>query len=210
MNPTRGSFSALLGLVAVVMTVGCAKPHPAEGLRPLPLVMEKESLTREAASLQPFFQWEPFPRKVELKADRSGALGRIQNVTYDLRIWRAEGVNSGVCRPLLPRYGSEDRGGPCIYPAELVYTRGGLPNPFHTVESPLSPFTVYLWAVRARFQLDGQPRLTEWSVLNETDEHRIFPKPRDGTRPSLGHYSFQTPGGTDAGAPGLDSGNVQR
>jgi hypothetical protein len=147
---------------------------------------------------------------VDLQADKTGALGRIQNVTYDLRIWRAEGSIPGVCRPWLPAYGSDAAGGPCVYPAQLVYARAGLPNPFHTVESSLSPSTIHLWAVRARFQLDGQPRVTEWSVLNETEKHPIYPKPRDATRPSLGHYSFQTPGGTDAGTRERDSGSVQR
>src|SRR5262245_38177476 len=164
MKPSRGSFSLLLGLVVVVTTAGCAKPHPAEGLRPLPLVMEKDPMTREVESLQPSFQWEPFPRKTDLKADKTGTLGLAQNVTYDLRIWGAEGSIPGVCRPWLPRYGSEGTGGgPCVFPAELVYARVGLPHPFHTVESFLSPSTIYLWTVRARFQLDGQPRVTEWS-----------------------------------------------
>jgi len=195
MSPISRSLSACFGLIVIVLTLGCAKPHPAEGLRPLPLVMDNERLTREATSLQPFFQWEPFPRSTDLKADRTGTLGRVQNVTYDLKVWRAEGSIPGGCRPWLPRYGSEATGGPCVYPAELVYARAGLPSPFHTVESPLAPFTVYLWTVRARFQLDRQPRVTEWSVLTATDKHPIFPKPRDGVLPSLGYYSVQTPGG---------------
>ena len=211
MNPVRGSFLfVLIGLVVVVTIAGCAKPHPAEGLRPLPLVMDNDPLTREVMSLQPFFQWEPFPRRSDLKADRSGALDRIQSVTYDLRIWRAEGSNPGVCRPWLRTYGWEATGWPCVYPAELAYAREGLTNPFHTVETPLAPSTIYLWTVRARFRLDGQPRVTEWSVLNETEKHLIYPKPRDATRPSLGYYSFQTPGGVDAAAPGRESGSVQR
>jgi hypothetical protein len=179
MSRLNGSWSVCVGVMLIALTAGCAKPRPAEGLRPIPLVLDNERLTREATSLQPFFQWEPFPRSTDWKADTTETLGRVQNVTYDLRIWRAEGLMPGPC---LPR-------GACFYPAELVYARAGLPSPFHTVESSLAPYTPYLWTVRARFQLDGHPRVTEWSALTATDKQRNFPKPRDGVLPSLGYYS---------------------
>jgi hypothetical protein len=74
-----------------------------------------------------------------------------------------------------------------------VYARDGLTNPFHTVDSPLAPATVYLWAVRARFPLDGQLRVTQWSVLNATDRNRLLPEQRAGILPSFGYYPFRTP-----------------
>ena len=74
-----------------------------------------------------------------------------------------------------------------------MYTRGGLTNSFHEVESSLAPATVYLWAVRARFTLDGQPRATQWSVLNATDRNRLLPEQRAGILPSFGYYPFRTP-----------------
>jgi hypothetical protein len=84
MIPARSWISALLWLALAVLATGCAKPLPAEGLRPLPLLLDAEpSLStassdpyREARvmvdSLQPRFQWETFPRPEDLKADKGG------------------------------------------------------------------------------------------------------------------------------------------
>ena len=48
-------------------------------------------------------------------------LRRINHVTYDLKILRAE----------------DD------YPIELIYARQGLPDPSHSIEEPLEPSTKY-------------------------------------------------------------------
>jgi hypothetical protein len=207
MTSTRRGISALLGLALTALASGCATPHPAEGLRPLPLLTLGDSLTRQAQSLRPLLQWEPFPRPADMKDDKSSSLSRVQIVTYEVRIWRAESPVAGLCAPFPPEFAADAIGrGPCIFPGELVYTRGGLANPFHTVESPLAPATVYLWAVRARFDLDGQPRVTQWSVLNATDRNRLLPEQRAETLPSLCHYPFRTPV-EQSGASGLEPRN---
>jgi hypothetical protein len=129
-----------------------------------------------------------------MRADKRGSLNRVENVTYEVRIWRAESPVAGLCASFPPQFAADAVGrGPCIFPGELVYARGGLANPFHVVESPLVPATVYLWAVRARFELDAQPRVTQWSVLNATNRNRLLPEQRAGTLPSLGYYPFRTP-----------------
>jgi hypothetical protein len=194
MNPTRHRIVILLGLALTALASACAKAHPAEGLRPLPLLMFGEAPTRQAESLQPLLQWESFPRRVDLSAARNGSLGHVQNVTYEVRIWRAESPIAGPCAPF-PSFAPDAFGkGPCVFPGDVAYARAGLVTPIHTVDSPLAPDTVYLWSVRAHFVLDGEPRVTQWSVLNATSVNRQLPEPRDGTLPSLGYYPYRTPG----------------
>ena len=68
--------------------------------------------------------------------------GRLKHVTYELRIWEST-----------PEF-----------PGKLVYRRKGISDSHHTIEEPLIPSTRYLWSIRAHFLLDGQPRLTEWTL----------------------------------------------
>jgi hypothetical protein len=193
----RASVPAIFWLTVAVVATGCAKPqpYPAEGLRPLPLLMAKDSLGRQTQSLQPQLQWETFPRPEDVKSDKDGRLRTARAVTYDLRIWRADGEVFGTCPArCVPRSQAAHASGSvvcsraCVFPAELVYERKGLVEPAHTVESPLEPNQFYLWTVRARFEFGGQPRVTQWGALLSTDGH-----PRDMTIPSLGYYSFRTP-----------------
>ncbi len=100
----------------------------------------------EVDSLQPTLSWEVFPRPIDLTVEKKGG---FNNVTYDLRIWRAEG--SGRNRFL-------------EHPAEIVYERRGLREPSHTIEQPLKPSSMYFWSIRARFDLNGQPRVTQWGL----------------------------------------------
>ena len=52
-------------------------------------------------------------------------------------------------------------------PGDLVYERAGLAGNEHRVELALKPATMYFWAVRARFVVDGHPRATRWSATVE-------------------------------------------
>jgi hypothetical protein len=90
----------------------------------------------EVDSLQPTFQWQPFPRPKDHLA------GKVQNVTYELRIWTMTPGESG----------------------KLRYARNGLKSPFHKVEEPLEPSSKYFWSVRARFMIDGHVRVIEWGL----------------------------------------------
>lgn len=89
------------------------------------------------AKPQPTFRWEAF-EPVGPDADR------VRNVTYEIRVARAE------------------RG----LPGKEVYRREGLTEPEHTVEGRLASAHEYFWTVRARFELDGQPRVTEWGGIH--------------------------------------------
>lgn len=139
----RIEWQWLLGLAMLSIASGCGPP--TAGLRPLsPPMVVSDELWRMGLtdSLQPTLRWEAFPRPEDLKADKAGRLAAVRNPTYELRIWRAEDN----------------------LPAELVYARSGLPEPVHTLEIVLAPDTRYLWTIRARFQLNGEPRVTEWSA----------------------------------------------
>src|SRR5206468_3601911 len=80
-------------------------------------------------------------------------------------------------------------------PATVVvtgYSRSALAIPEHLVDMELASDTQYLWSVRARFELDGQPRVTPCGVL-------ILPgqspgdDPRSVSVPPRGYYRFVTP-----------------
>ncbi len=145
----------LLGLTIGLVLAGCTSPTAIYGLRP----QYPEALVApgprvafvEVDSRQPTLRWEAFPTDDDRKTDQEGQLAKINNVTYDLRIFRAR------------------RG----FPAEPIYTRIGLPEPWHTLDSPLEPSTEYFWTVRARFELDGRPRVTPWGRVALTGSHRL-------------------------------------
>lgn len=120
-----------------------------------------DRLVMEVDSLQPALKWEAFPRPQNLSSD-TGTRGFISNVTYDLRILRT--------------------------PSDIVYERKGLSTPYHTVETPLQPSTTYFWTVRARFDLDGKPKVTGWSEMS------VVVNDIANARPHSLLYSFKTPG----------------
>jgi hypothetical protein len=164
-----------LAPLVVLPLAACAAPLDVAGLRPL--APEPYSHAPKLHSLQPELRWESFPRPTDLQADRGGWVSRVRDVTYDLRIWR----------------GSRDpHGHQEVYPAELVYSRTALAMPEHLVELPLAPDTQYLWSVRARFELDGQPRVTPWGVLLVPGQSG-GDDPRSVSVPPRGYYRFATP-----------------
>jgi hypothetical protein len=132
-----------------------------------------DRITRDVDSLQPTLRWEAFPRAEDLKADKTAKLADARDVTYEVRIWRAErDCSLAIC-----------------FPGELAYARSGMNEPVHTVEAPLAPDATYLWTMRARFELYGEPRATQWGVLT------LFGRP-DGREPVIpphGYYRFKTP-----------------
>lgn len=128
-------------LVLLLAMAGCTMRAEVAGLRPL----YPEALTSpaEVDSFQPTLRWEAFPRPEDLEASDPGYLKRIDKVSYDLKVWRVENNR----------------------PVELVYSQQGLPEPAHRVQTPLIPSTDYAWTVRARFEIEGQPRVSEWGVI---------------------------------------------
>lgn len=155
-SKTQGAHVHLLPgalLVVLLLLAGCALPIPVSGLRPE--YPEVRAGFVEVDSLQPTLRWESFPRSQDHAEDKEGLLSRIRNVSYDLRIWRAEND----------------------YPVELIYARQALPEPVHKVEAPLEPSTNYFWTIRARFELDGHTRVTQWGVVATGRRLPLIPNP---------------------------------
>jgi len=131
----HGLFWLLLG----VFIAGCGVA--VVGLQPAYPPLEKKIFATypnfvEVDSLQPTFQWQPFPRPEDFLA------GKVQNVTYELRIWTTTPGESG----------------------KLRYVRSGLKSPYHKLEEPLEPSSKYFWSVRARFMIDDHIRVIEWGL----------------------------------------------
>ena len=168
MRASYAIYHRFFFLLVLLSITGCGLPVYVSGLKP----QYPKFLTGhdgigyyEVDSLRPFFRWESFPRSQDLKRDKDGLLSRIDKVTYDLKVWRAQ----------------ED----CDYPAELLYSRQGIPVSAHIMKEPLKPSTKYHWTVRARFEIDGQTRVTEWGVGWHGRRLPVTPNPL--------YYRFKTP-----------------
>ena len=114
-------------------------------------------------TLRPTLRWQSFPRQTDVRLQPE-EMGRVINVRYDLII--ASEYN--------------------LAPFEVVYRREGLTDSAHKVQMPLRSATHYFWTVRARFQLDGRQRVTEWSSTDYMVRDRF-------TAPTNKSYRFKTP-----------------
>ena len=159
-------------LVVFFVLAGCSTVTIA-GLKPIypqPVRGDSGEDIFEVDSLQPTFRWESFPRPEDLRNVEDGLLGRFHNVTYDLKIWR---VQDGL-------------------PVQAIYSREGLPEPSHKIEKPLVPSTEYVWSVRARFEVDGGTRVTEWAgIWRSRIDQRSSVVPNHPNHPT--YYRFKTP-----------------
>jgi hypothetical protein len=95
-----------------------------------------------AGTLEPTFSWAPFPSPAARAADFQGRLDEASAVAYDLRLYRID----------------QPRGA-----ARLVLERQGIERTRYTLDQPLAPGTLYVWTVRARFELGEAGRTTRWS-----------------------------------------------
>ena len=114
-------------------------------------------------SLAPTLRWQAFPRASDT-AIAPEDMSRVRNVSYDLVIAREENMA----------------------PGEVVYARRGLPASEHVLETSLKPGNRYFWSIRAHFELDGRPRLTEWGATR-------FIVRESGPAPTRDSYRFRTP-----------------
>jgi hypothetical protein len=135
-------------------------------------------------SLTPTLRWQPYPgehqtiKGAEITPFISSDLGKISDKQYDLKIWEVQEQ----------------------MPSMLAYEAEGLSQPYHTVAKALKPNTQYLWSIRARFNINGQTRLSEWSLsqLPCLLPTYGFKCARDYARrlgfiPPLNYYRFKTP-----------------
>ena len=191
----------LLCLGVLILATGCIGGRPelkgpyGGGLASLdPPLEQYRSIAHTVDSLQPLLRWEAFPRAKDREADRERTVGHITEVTYDLRVWETphryspprvrrgpKGVITDVRDEPPGRFDGE---------RSPIYVRTGLTTPSHRIELPLKPATYYRWTIRARFLLNGQPRITDWG-----QEIRLWPRiGRNLTWEEFyGHYQFITP-----------------
>lgn len=168
---------SLAGCAARTVTVGLRPEYPKSYKRVWPgwPVAITEIIFTKIDTIEPTFRWDSFPRKKDLESEKPelhDELGRITDVTYDLKIFRAEND----------------------YPAELIYSKQGLTEPFHRIEKPLESCTKYFWSVRARFKLDSKTRVTGWSVWVLFDQSVPPEDPWYSSYvPDPYFYTFQTP-----------------
>lgn len=135
-------------------------------------------------SLEPVFRWERFPRALDVAA-AGGAADRFSDVSYELELYEAQRI--GVIY---------ERG-------NGLYRRAGLSEPHYRLER-LQPCGRYVWTVRARFHLDGRPRVTEWSGAYNAfpnqqpwEQRRGLPTAsvmRWGLQPERLYLPFRAPG----------------
>lgn len=102
-------------------------------------------------SLRPALRWQPFSKAGGLATERALPWDRLSNVRYQLRLYRA--------REVITKFGDN-----VWVPGELALSRNGLAVARHELQTPLVACAKYFWTVRARFDLDGQSRVTEWAT----------------------------------------------
>jgi hypothetical protein len=158
--PDQGAHSA--GLLAVAFGLGPIEPRTRGQLSGDTVIGPGFEWTT-VTGVQPTLRWQSFPRKSDLLA-APDEMGRVKHVRYDLLISREHE----------------------LAPAGIVYRRVGLPSAEHRLATPLAYNTRYFWTVRARFELDGRERVTEWGTTHYLARDRL-------TSPSSFSYRFRTP-----------------
>lgn len=88
---------------------------------------------------QTTFKWSPLPSSLQSIKDQ------LADISYDFRIYEAE-------------YEGEQ-----FLPSKLIYQKRNIQKPQHKVDSSLNLCGRYFWTARARFMLNGHPRVTEWA-----------------------------------------------
>jgi hypothetical protein len=149
----KNIFNNRMIICSFIICIGCASaktPIFFSGFKPTqPEMKYTEKKAPEIDTYFPILEWEEFPGAQQPHTDGTTKnfldldLARTQNVTYEIRIWPKEGFSWG----------------------NTIYEKKGLVEPRHRLEVPLKPGTEYLWTVRARFEFDGNTRVSKWSKI---------------------------------------------
>ncbi len=162
-------YHAFILFLILASITGCVQ-IPVCGLRPE--YPKAYSSPQTVDSLQPTLRWERFPRESDLQAGILSGVGNVSNVSYDLMVWQ---VDQGFV---------------------LVYEQQDLPESYYKLEAPLLPSSEYLWTVRARFEMNGQVRVTDWAIqcgaFGPSGPDIPWPSRRSGYIPA-NYYRFKTP-----------------
>jgi hypothetical protein len=156
---------AALVLVSLLALGGCSHEVSVfSGLKPETPPARGDGC-KSVNSRQPTLRWQAFVAESNTTKSEPGMSG----VTYEMKIWVAD----------------HDA------PGNLVYAREGLPEPSHTVQEPLSTAITYFWSIRARFLLNGAPRVTDWGQQLRMNIEARDPKSSTSTGDLIDHQYYQ-------------------
>jgi hypothetical protein len=105
----------------------------------------------EVNSSKPTLRWERFPRPDDYIEPNGGRRNKITEVSYEVRVF-------DTARSVIKQQRRE-----ILIPAQVVYSARSIKETYHTVDRNLEACGNYFWTVRARFQLNGRVRVTEWA-----------------------------------------------
>lgn len=129
---------SILFIAAALLAGGCAPAMTG-------LVSPGSTAAVEIPASDRTLRWEQFPRDRDEKVFGPDFRARITNVRYELLIQRHEHHHEQGGEPTGP-----------MFVRNLVRAEWPIPPDFE-------PGQVYGWAARARFDLDGRPRVTQWT-----------------------------------------------
>jgi hypothetical protein len=154
-------------VLCAVLVSACSFPAEIRGLR----LIDPEPTTgaTKLNSLRPTLTWESFEHFIQRTGGRDIKRDAYRDVQYELRIWRTKGIHL----------------------IEQVYERRNLAEPKHRLDRDLRPNTEYGWTVRARFLFDGNPRVSEWSIMKGGSGLQGSRRSRAVPNPSV--IRFRTP-----------------
>jgi hypothetical protein len=169
----------LILLLFTLTLTACSIETQTYGLKPLypenkihPGFTEWEILFTEVDSLQPLLRWESFPPPEDRELYREEFFESIINIRYDIRIWLSDND----------------------YPGTLIYSETGLPKPQFELQKPLFYCSKYFWTVRARFEVEGKTRVTDWSISTGVMPDYLWKKGYEsdwaGRYPFMGRIPF--------------------
>ena len=110
---------------------------------------------RNVDSLVPTLRWHALAPELAGAGAGTVATAGLPAISYDLAIWKG--------MPITPDEGVQ----------APIYYRTGLTGLEHGLEEPLEPSTHYSYSVRARFLLNGRPRITPWARVDHCKRDRI-------------------------------------
>ena len=139
---------------------------------------------------KPEFRWTPLEELLSAPG-QSGLIAQISDLAYEFRLYSAADTGLG------------------LVPGQLLLERTDLAQPLLRLPAPLESCQSYFWTVRARFQLGGFPRTTEWMSQHNASGGIVAPwRFRRGEpvwnafNPALTYAAFVTPSSAGKGRCG--------
>jgi hypothetical protein len=111
------------------------------------------------ATSRPAFRWSTLPSLLD-RDPGDPVARRAGEIRYEFRLYSARRPKTVLGTASLASL---------VVPERMLYERGDLTEPAIELPAPLEPCTSYFWTVRARFRLDGFPRVTEWTALHHAE-----------------------------------------